>query len=1143
MNKKPISQLPDADTLTGQEYIPIVQNGVTKKARTGAYLPAAGLKGQVLSKASNTNNDYSWADRQYKNAVDIREFQDGIAVGVFDPTYRDVTDITPAIIRAFGVLSNDGYSYISGQTPELTRGDTLVLPKGSYKCQPFSYHFPMHLTGSGMSLTRLAPVNNVHVNGSTAEQFITLKRGPSNTPYLSENHIPGSLIENLFIDGRGRTIDIGGLEYQYHHRYLLRNVRIAHFARTALTVNQSPRESVFDYVYLIGSGDGSSYPQFDLSDDTAADDTNNMHFKNFFSIFPFGDSMWLRPDPANSTKSRNVYFSQSMIHGVTLGIRQPMMFQDGYGYIGTPAMRGSTALTIAGNGSVFLNGARFVNSSYGKPSIRECDYPIDSGYSKQTGPSASGEMGVTFYGAVSTTALSTAITKTVPSVPTALSLAITNTRPTASTTLTAEITSTSSTSISVNIASTIEIGSVLLIDSEVMVVTAVSGTTLTVTRGAAGTTAATHLTGALVRTNIVKVSSSTGIGAGSVLLIDSELVTVTSTSGGTNLLVTRGTGGTTATNHLINATVSDTIGVNSSTGITAGSVLLIDSERLAVVSVSGNYLVVTRGVSNTTSAPHSAGATVQGFTPNPYFEERVPRTNLMPTGTRVKVSGQRPYEISGTNYYYLIDSTPPQLASTVANAMANIPITYTSASNLNATITSYVNTGATNYLHYAQGNVGQTQYLTGSVTTSSGSPTLTVVPGSVNSSVDSDESFIFQDSEHNLTTGALIRFTGTLPTGISADVDYYAVVPTTRSFQTYPMPLASLNAGYATTSSSSLTIVSSGDITLTIVNVGTFGPDQMVSVVWDVDNWMMIRVKSYNSATGQVVGSVFASKGSGTYGSPQSTWDITRTTANTGQWGEVATSPTTFKIARSFLDAEYSAKNPSDTSRLVSVSSVGSCTFTTQRHFVSLEKGSLSLQDIDFDGTTDNSLIRAASDVKLDIGQGMDFAQNKALPTNFNTVMQQIPVYLSSDVFPGNNTTAFANGLRAEYPKLLKNAQYTFEGTLYVTSDPVEDIKLAVSYNNLYDLKWYASGLASDGTTFTTSDGIVGEGTGTTASVTMGTKSATVPNVITVKGTFNTLTGAPVFNLRFAQNANSATVNDTAATLRAGSNLMFTQIG
>jgi hypothetical protein len=785
----------------------------------------------------------------------------------------------------------------------------------------------MHLTGSGMSLTRLAPVNNVHVNGSTAEQFITLKRGPSNTPYLSENHIPGSLIENLFIDGRGRTIDIGGLEYQFQHRYLLRNVRIAHFARTALTVNQSPRESVFDYVYLIGSGDGSSYPQFDLSDDTVADDTNNMHFHNFFSIFPFGDSMWLRPDPANSTKSRNVYFSQSMIHGVTEGIGQPILFQDGYGYKGTPVMRGSTALTIAGNASTFFNGARFINSSYGKPSIRECDYPIASGYSKQT----------------------------------------------------------------------------------------------------------------------------------------------------------------------------------SQTSFTP-------NPQTVFFEVGANLTTLT-----------------------------VPTVNVFTTGTRVKLSsfgaGSLPSAFSFSKYYFAISSgSDIKLAATYGDAVNGVAIQYTSSSRVGFDLTSYVNTGATNYLHYAQGNVGNTNYITGTVTTSSGSPTLTVVPGSV---TDDDGSF-FSGDEHFLTTGALIRFTGTLPTGISTDVDYYAVVPTTRSFQTYPTPLAIPASGYATTSSSSLTIVSSGDISLIIVPVGTFGLDQMVSVVWDVDNWMMIRVKSYNSATGQVVGSVFSSKGSGTYGSPQSTWDISRSTANTGQWGEVATSPTTFKIARSFLDAEYSAKNPLDTSRLVSVSSVGSCTFTTQRYFVSLEKGSLSLQDIDFDNVTDGSLIRAASDATLEIGQGMNFGANKVLPPNFNTVMNQIPVYLSSDVT--NDTTAFVNGLRAEYPTLLKNAQYTFEGTLYVTSDPAEDIKLTVGYNNLYGLKWYASGLASDGTTFTTSDGIVGaDGSATTASVTMGTKSATVPNVITVKGTFTTLTGAPSFNLRFAQNASSVT--GVTATLKSGSNLTFTQMG
>jgi len=45
MNKKPISQLPDADTLTGNEYIPIVQNGVTKKTKATSYLGQQGPTG------------------------------------------------------------------------------------------------------------------------------------------------------------------------------------------------------------------------------------------------------------------------------------------------------------------------------------------------------------------------------------------------------------------------------------------------------------------------------------------------------------------------------------------------------------------------------------------------------------------------------------------------------------------------------------------------------------------------------------------------------------------------------------------------------------------------------------------------------------------------------------------------------------------------------------------------------------------------------------------------------------------------------------------------------------------------------------------------------------------------------------------
>ena len=812
---------------------------------TGPQGPSfpGGTKGQVLSKASNTNYDYSWTDRQYKNAVDIREFQDNIAVGMFDTTYSTVTDITPAIKAAFGVLNADGTAYVGGQTPQLTQGDTLVFPKGFYKCQPFSYSFPVHIKGSGDYLTRLAPVSTLHVDGTTtATSFINVVKG---FQYVYSNHVNGSFIEDLFIDGRGRTIDIAGLEYQYQNRFLLRHVRIAHFARSALILNKSIREAVLDYVYLLASGDGSSYPQFDISDTVASDDTNNMHFRNLFSVYPFGDNIWIRPNPATGSISvRNLYFSESMLHNVASPIDSTALAQDGYAYKTTPSIRGGTALTLAGSGSVFVNNARFVNSSYGKPSIRACDFSIDSGYSNET--------------------------DTV-------------------------------------------------------------------------------------------------------------------------------------------STESKDMSFNTYTYASPGS----------VINCTGHGLTTGTRV-------------------------KISKTPASPPSTFIPTI---PTPFSTSKYYFVIDAGVDslKLASSYEGAITGSAISYPSK-NITYDTTPYKlkginNSGAYNYLHLNGGNMGQVAELSGTVTFDTSNPYT-----------------ITSSSNHNLTTGARIRFTDDIAGvhvigGVLTETDYFAVVPVTR----------------------------------TTISTGLSGSDY----------------------------------------------------SNTTQIGEIANSPTTFGITTSYLSAEWSAKHPSDTSRLVPLTTA-SCTFNVQRHYFSIEQGSLSMQEIDFDGNTDNGLIRTDAYQKIDIGKGIDFAGNAVLPDYVYTTIETLPWYWQySPIGTVSTSTSATSILITDTVRLSKNAEYTFEGTMYVTGNVAADIKLQFVYNNINGLKWYASGIGIDGTTFTTSDAMQGaDVSGSTGTVIMGTKSLSTPSAIAIRGTFSTTSVSPNLYFKFAQNVSST----DPTSLQPGSNLTFTRI-
>lgn len=91
------------------------------------------------------------------------------------------------------------------------------------------------------------------------------------------------------------------------------------------------------------------------------------------------------------------------------------------------------------------------------------------------------------------------------------------------------------------------------------------------------------------------------VGVGTLLKIDSERLIVT----GKNWLTTGQTGTLTADR------TAQTLAVSDGTAFAAGEVLLLDSERVEVVDISGNNLTVKRSVDGTTLAAHT-GATIYG---------------------------------------------------------------------------------------------------------------------------------------------------------------------------------------------------------------------------------------------------------------------------------------------------------------------------------------------------------------------------------------------------------------------------------------------------------------------------------------------------------------------------------------------------
>ncbi|HLX32334.1 MAG TPA: hypothetical protein VKR79_06130 [Gaiellaceae bacterium] len=154
------------------------------------------------------------------------------------------------------------------------------------------------------------------------------------------------------------------------------------------------------------------------------------------------------------------------------------------------------------------------------------------------------------------------------------------------------------------------------VDNEDMLITNVTGTTLTVTRHTQGTTAASHAQGATVTvvTVIPTAFATFPTSNGYTIQIESEDMQVIAGAGTGTWVVTRGTQSTTAVAHAVNLALNQvSVPVTSATGFPSnnGYDILIGTEQMTVVSGAGTTTwIVTRGANQTTIASHASGVTV-----------------------------------------------------------------------------------------------------------------------------------------------------------------------------------------------------------------------------------------------------------------------------------------------------------------------------------------------------------------------------------------------------------------------------------------------------------------------------------------------------------------------------------------------------
>lgn len=109
----------------------------------------------------------------------------------------------------------------------------------------------------------------------------------------------------------------------------------------------------------------------------------------------------------------------------------------------------------------------------------------------------------------------------------------------------------------------------------------------------------------------VDVSDSAAVGVGHVIAVESERMIVT----GKSMLTT----GQTLQTPLAAAVSADLVAVTNGAAYTVGETILLDSERMRIVDIAGNNLVVKRAFDGTTLAAHT-GSTV--FAPRTLTVER-----------------------------------------------------------------------------------------------------------------------------------------------------------------------------------------------------------------------------------------------------------------------------------------------------------------------------------------------------------------------------------------------------------------------------------------------------------------------------------------------------------------------------------------